>query len=108
VIADLRTLAQAPGAKPAQQEQLHKTANYFERNLEYMHYDHAYRREQRHRRLYASPRLGSSRWNIWRLTQQHLQLNILSLSQQEVNISLPPPNENGQPNHFSTGLGRTQ
>jgi len=111
VIADLRTLAQAPGAKQAQQEQLHKTANYFERNIEYMHYDvylrkgwpiasgviegacrhlvkdrfeltgmrwtqagaesllrlravaenddwedyHAFRREQRHLRLYASP-----------------------------------------------------
>ena len=39
VIADLRTLAQAPGVKPVQQEQLQKTANYFERNLAYMHYD---------------------------------------------------------------------
>ena len=111
VIADLRSLAQAPGTTQAQQEQLHVTANYFERNLEYMHYDeyllkgwpiasgviegacrhlvkdrfeltgmrwtqegaesllhlravaenddwedyHAYRREQRHLRLYASP-----------------------------------------------------
>ena len=111
VIADLRRLAQTPGAKPAQQEQLHRTANYFERNLEYMHYDfylakgwpiasgviegacrhlvkdrcertgmrwaqegaesllrlravavnddwedyHAYRRQQRHHRLYAAP-----------------------------------------------------
>jgi hypothetical protein len=111
VIVDLRQLAQTPGTKPAQQEQLHKTANYFERNLEYMHYDdylrqgwpiasgviegacrhlvkdrcertgmrwtqtgaetllqlravavnddwddyHAYRREQRHLRLYDSP-----------------------------------------------------
>jgi hypothetical protein len=111
VIADLRNLAQEPGIKPAQQEQLHKTANYFGRNLEYMQYDdylrkgwpiasgviegacrhlvkdrfeltgmrwtqegaesllrlrsvaenddwedyHAYRKEQRHLRLYASP-----------------------------------------------------
>ncbi len=39
LIVDLRNLAQAPGVKPAQQEQLHKTANYFQRNLEYMHYD---------------------------------------------------------------------
>jgi len=39
VIADLRNLAQAPGIKQAQQEQLHKTANYFERNSDYMHYD---------------------------------------------------------------------
>jgi len=111
VIADLRILAQEPGIKQAQQEQLHKTANYFERNIEYMQYDlylskgwpiasgiiegacrhlvkdrfeltgmrwtqegaesllrlravaenddwedyHAYRREQRHLRLYSSP-----------------------------------------------------
>ena len=39
VIADLRNLAQAPDVKPAQQKQLHKTANYFERNLAYMHDD---------------------------------------------------------------------
>ncbi len=39
VIVDLRNLAQAPDVKPAQQKQLHKTANYFERNLAYMHYD---------------------------------------------------------------------
>ena len=111
VIVGLRNLAQQPGLKPVQQEQLHKTANYFERNLAYMHYDeclrkgwpiasgviegacrhlvkdrfeltgmrwtqegaesllhlravaengdwedyHAYRRQQRHFRLYASP-----------------------------------------------------
>ena len=40
VIAELRSLVQVPGTTQAQQEQLHKTANYFERNLEYMHYDH--------------------------------------------------------------------
>ena len=111
VVADLRGLAQAPRTTKVQQEQLNKTANYFERNLEYMQYDdylckgwpiasgviegacrhlvkdrfeltgmrwtqggaesllhlravaenddwedyHAYRREQRHLRLYASP-----------------------------------------------------
>lgn len=44
VIADLRQLAAAPDAKASQQEQLHKTANYFERNLEYMHYDDYLRR----------------------------------------------------------------
>ncbi len=111
VIVDLRGLAQAPRTTKAQQEELNKTANYFERNLGYMHYDeyllkgwpiasgviegacrhlvkdrfeltgmrwtqegaesllhlrsvaenddwddyHAFRREQRHLRLYASP-----------------------------------------------------
>jgi len=39
VIADLRSLAQRPRTTKAQHEQLHKSANYFERNLEYMHYD---------------------------------------------------------------------
>ena len=38
VIADLRSVAQAPGTTQAQREQLNKTANYFERNLDYMHY----------------------------------------------------------------------
>jgi len=111
VVADLRGLAQAPRTTKVQQEELNKTANYFERNLGYMHYDeyltkgwpiasgviegacrhlvkdrfeltgmrwtqegaesllhlrsvaenddwddyHAFRREQRHLRLYASP-----------------------------------------------------
>ena len=39
VIADLRSLAQAPRTTNAQREELNKTANYFERNLDYMHYD---------------------------------------------------------------------
>ena len=40
VIAEFRTLAQAPKTRKAQREQLEKTANYFERNLPYMAYDH--------------------------------------------------------------------
>ncbi|HID08566.1 MAG TPA: ISKra4 family transposase, partial [Armatimonadetes bacterium] len=39
VIADLRGLAQAPRTTKVQREELNKTANYFERNLGYMHYD---------------------------------------------------------------------
>jgi hypothetical protein len=39
VIADLRGLAQARRTTKAQREELNKTANYFERNLGYMHYD---------------------------------------------------------------------
>ena len=39
VVADLRGLAQAARTTKTQQEQLHKTANYFARNRAYMHYD---------------------------------------------------------------------
>jgi hypothetical protein len=38
VIADFRHLAQKSKTKPAQREQLNKTANYFERNLPFMDY----------------------------------------------------------------------
>lgn len=38
VIAEFRTLAQAPKTHKKQREQLEKTANYFERNLPYMAY----------------------------------------------------------------------
>ncbi|MBX3053516.1 MAG: ISKra4 family transposase [Caldilineaceae bacterium] len=38
LIAELHTLAQAPDTNKTQQEQLEKTANYFERNLAYMDY----------------------------------------------------------------------
>ncbi len=44
LIAELRTLALAPTTHKAQQEQLDKTANYFERNLPYMAY-HLYLKE---------------------------------------------------------------
>ena len=38
VIAELRQIAKNKKTKAAQRKQLHKTANYFERNLPYMHY----------------------------------------------------------------------
>jgi len=38
VIAELRQIANNKKTKAAQRKQLHKTANYFERNLPYMHY----------------------------------------------------------------------
>ena len=38
VIAELRRIAKNKKTKAAQRKQLHKTANYFERNLPYMHY----------------------------------------------------------------------
>ncbi|MEI2420962.1 ISKra4 family transposase, partial [Arthrospira platensis SPKY2] len=40
VIAEFRALAQAPKTRKIQREQLTKTANYFERNLPHMAYDH--------------------------------------------------------------------
>jgi hypothetical protein len=40
VITEFRSLAQAPKTTKAQREQLEKTANYFERNLAYMAYQH--------------------------------------------------------------------
>jgi hypothetical protein len=38
LIRDFRQLAQQPQTTPAQRQQLHRTANYFERNLPYMDY----------------------------------------------------------------------
>jgi hypothetical protein len=40
IIAEFRTLAQAPKTRKMQREQLTTTANYFERNLPHMAYDH--------------------------------------------------------------------
>ena len=40
IIAEFRTKAQAPKTRQIQREQLQKTANYFERNLDYMAYVH--------------------------------------------------------------------
>jgi hypothetical protein len=44
------------------------------------------------------------------LTQQRLQLDMPSLSEpkQQINISLPLPNKNWQPDLFSTDLGHTR
>ena len=40
VISELRRLATTPAVTPGQQAVLTKAANYFERNADYMHYDH--------------------------------------------------------------------